>query len=105
MADPFSPRITHYLIETQYSQSMNEPRQREETIFEAAVELPPDQRAAYVMGACGDDGQLRQRVEALLKAHDQTSGVLEEPPAAVSVKTFVVTTGMVSVTEKAGDRI
>src|SRR5207248_2448491 len=30
---------------------------------------------------------------------------LNEPPAAVSAKTFVITTGMVPITEKAGDRI
>jgi|SRR6185295_1069322 len=84
---------------------MSESRQPDETIFEGAVELAPDQRAAYLKEACGNDAELRQRVEALLKAHDQTRGVLESPQVAVPAKTFVVTTGMVQVTEKAGDRI
>ncbi|HXT38683.1 MAG TPA: protein kinase [Candidatus Angelobacter sp.] len=84
---------------------MSESSQPDETIFEDAVKLAPDQRAAYLKEACGNDAQLRQRVERLLQAHDQTGGVLEKPPAAVSAKTFVITTDMVPVTEKAGDRI
>jgi serine/threonine protein kinase/tetratricopeptide (TPR) repeat protein len=84
---------------------MNESRQPDETIFEGAVKLPPDQRAAYLEEACGDDARLRQRVEALLQAHEQTGEILDKPPAAVSAETFVITAGMVAVTEKAGDRI
>ena len=38
-------------------QSMNSPQNREETIFEAALQLPPEQRAAHVKEACGDDGR------------------------------------------------
>src|SRR6185437_5776110 len=106
MPDPFSPRISHCLIEeTLPARPMSESSQPDETIFEDAVKLAPDQRAAYLKEACGNDAQLRQRVERLLQAHDQTGGVLEKPPAAVSAKTFVITTDMVPVTEKAGDRI
>ena len=68
---------------------------REEALFALAVEKPGAERAAFLDSECSGDAQLRQRVEALLKAHDQTSGVLEEPPAAVSAKTFVITTAMV----------
>src|SRR5256714_343125 len=85
---------------------MNSHCPSEEELFEAALQLEtPGQRAAYLQQACGDDVALRQRVEALLQAHDQAHEFLEKPPAAVSAKTFVVTTGMVAVTEKAGDRI
>jgi len=78
---------------------------REEALFALAVEKPAAERAAFLDRECAGDAGLRQRVEVLLKAHDQTSGVLEEPPAAVSARTFVITTAMVPVTEKAGDRI
>ena len=47
--DPFSLPISLYVIERPHSYSMSEPFQREETIFEAAVELPPEQRVADVV--------------------------------------------------------
>jgi len=86
--------------------AMNNDAEREEQIFEAALEFPvPEQRTAYVKGACGKDENLRQRVEALLKSHEHASGFLEQPPAAASAKTLAVTTGILAVTEKPGDRI
>jgi len=85
---------------------MNNDVNREEQIFEAALQFPaPEQRAAYVKGACGNDEQLRQHVEALLKAHEQAGGFLDQPPAVIPAKTLVLTTGMMAVTEKPGDRI
>jgi serine/threonine protein kinase len=59
---------------------MDKPHQSEEAIFEAALQWPPEQRAAYVKGACGENAQLRQSVEALLRAHEKTGGFLDQPP-------------------------
>jgi serine/threonine protein kinase len=76
---------------------MSPPDQREEKVFEAALELPSEQRAAYLDKACAGDEPLRQRIEALLRA-DKEAGTLLEP----------VVTGFQSdapVTEKAGDKI
>lgn len=43
----------------------------ERTIFIEALDLQPgDQRQQYLDGACGDDDQLRARIESLLSAHD-----------------------------------
>ena len=39
--------------------------QQESTVLEAALKLPPKDRAVYLDEACGNDAQLRQRVEAL----------------------------------------
>ncbi|PYM15993.1 MAG: serine/threonine protein kinase [Verrucomicrobia bacterium] len=78
---------------------------REEALFTLAVEKPAAERAAFLDRECSGDVELRQRIEALLGAHDKAEEFLNEPPAAVSAKTFVITTGMVPVTEKAGDRI
>ncbi|MGD9636800.1 MAG: protein kinase [Pirellulales bacterium] len=50
-----------------------------ETIFLAAVELPPDRRAAYLIEACGGDRELLVRVERLLAAQSQVEGFLETP--------------------------
>jgi hypothetical protein len=46
------------------------------TIFMAAVELSVAERPAYLDEACAGDVALRQRVEALLRAHDQPGAFL-----------------------------
>src|SRR5437879_7722279 len=85
---------------------MNDEPNREEAILNAALQSPSAEgRTTYLNEACKGDDQLRQRVEALLKAHEQAGGFLEQPPASASAKTFVITTGMMPVTEKAGDKI
>jgi serine/threonine protein kinase len=67
--------------------------QREEAVFEAALKLAQEQRAAYLREVCGGDAQLRARVEALLQA--------TEPPVGPE-KTMAVS---MQLTEKPGDRI
>jgi serine/threonine protein kinase len=78
---------------------MSEPR--DEAIFEAALKLPVDQRASYLQNTCGDDEQLRARVEALLRAH-QESGEFLASPAAGRKSTIVLS---LPPEEKPGDRI
>src|SRR6266480_941802 len=78
---------------------------REEALFTLAVEKPAAERAAFLDRECSGDAELRQRIAALLGAHAKAGEFLNEPPAAVSAKTFVITTGMVPVTENPGDRI
>jgi hypothetical protein len=48
-------------------------------IFKAAVKLPPDQRAAYLDQACGNNQARRQEVESLLRASDKPGSFLEKP--------------------------
>jgi serine/threonine protein kinase/WD40 repeat protein len=86
------------------------PSNREREIFDAAVELTSlEVRSAYLIGACGQDSELRAHVEALLRAHEQAGGFLPmddaKSPTPASTHTPVVTTGMFPVMEKAGDRI
>jgi serine/threonine protein kinase/tetratricopeptide (TPR) repeat protein len=53
----------------------------EESLFLAALEKPaPAERQAFLVQACGEDVELRHRVERLLQAHERTSGVLEHGP-------------------------
>src|SRR2546421_7897567 len=53
---------------------------RLETIFNDAMEIAaPQERSAFLDRACGDDAELRRRVEALLAAHDGTEDVLRLP--------------------------
>jgi tetratricopeptide (TPR) repeat protein len=44
--------------------------QRAKELFLAALDQPPDARAAFLAKACGDDGVLRSEVESLLEYHD-----------------------------------
>jgi WD40 repeat protein len=61
-------------------------------IFMIALEKSePAERAAYVSEACGNDDVLRQRVEILLKAHDDPGSFMKSPvagSAAVDVATL-----------------
>ena len=75
---------------------------REEAIFDAALQLPPEQRAEHIRQACGDDAGLRQRVEALLAAHEQAGNFMAEPAASARKPTIVLS---FAPTEKTGDRI
>ena len=46
-------------------------------LFAAAIELPVAERAAYLDRACSGDPDLRQRVESLLKEHDDLGDLPE----------------------------
>jgi eukaryotic-like serine/threonine-protein kinase len=48
-----------------------------EEVFDHALDLDPDQRAAWVRDRCANDDELRAEVEALLAAHDSPPGILE----------------------------
>lgn len=51
-----------------------------EEVFNAAVEkTTPTERRAYLDGACGNNADLRLRVEALLSAHDEAGTFLSSP--------------------------
>ncbi len=77
---------------------MSDEFQREQELFDAAIQLPPADRAAMLDKSCADDRQLRQRVEALLKSHELAGGVLDRPNATETPLIGVLR-------EQAGDRI
>jgi serine/threonine protein kinase/TolB-like protein len=54
---------------------------RIEELLDAALELPPDERAPLLERACGDDLALREAVQRLLRAHERTGDFLESPAA------------------------
>jgi hypothetical protein len=60
---------------------MEPARQREEVLFDLALEKAPGERAAFLESVCGSDAALRARLDALLAAHEATSGVLGDQPA------------------------
>jgi serine/threonine protein kinase/Tol biopolymer transport system component len=51
----------------------------EEQIYYAALEKPPDERSAYVKAACGDNLELLEQVESLLKIRENQNNFLESP--------------------------
>src|ERR1051325_330411 len=81
---------------------MNSLPNPEEAIVDASLELPPEQRAAYLDQACGDDSRLRQLVEGLLRAY-QRLAVPRQPPSPSD--TTSEATLRVSASESSGDRI
>ena len=46
---------------------MSANRDQEEEIFDTARELAADERAAYLAEKCGQDADLRQRIEEMLE--------------------------------------
>jgi hypothetical protein len=55
---------------------------REDALFAAALARPTNERAAFLAGASHDDAALRQRLEALLAAHEQPDTLLATQPEA-----------------------
>lgn len=77
-------------------------------IFEEALRAAPGARGALLDRRCGDDAELRARAEALLAAHDEAGGFLDEPLVPLDRRPDLdVDLGAegTPVTESAGDRI
>jgi len=83
---------------------MNEPPNREEEIFEAALPLAAAERTAHLDRICTGDPALRQRVELLLQAHEQNANPLDRPPVAAA-GTILISPAMTQLTEQPGQRI
>jgi serine/threonine protein kinase len=92
---------------------MNEPPNPEVAVFAAALELPVDQRGAYLDQACAGDAVLRGQVEALLRVHDDAGDFFDKlasvaQPSAVEGE-IPGPAGTIRIpanpSEKAGDRI
>jgi len=78
---------------------MNDKPSRELALFAAALELPAEDRAAYLARECGDDHVLKARVEALLRADSEAGNFMEQPPGDFPAVNSNV------IGEKAGDHI
>src|SRR5215472_6938936 len=77
-----------------------------ETIFTAALALAPTDRPVYLAGACAYDQRLRQRVEALLRAHEAPEGFLPETPGTTRETASLPSSILAaSLTEQPGDMI
>jgi TolB-like protein/Flp pilus assembly protein TadD/tRNA A-37 threonylcarbamoyl transferase component Bud32 len=50
-----------------------------EAVFQAVVDLVPEERGRYLSEVCGDDATLRNDIEVLLRQHDSAGDMFEEP--------------------------
>src|SRR4051794_20776883 len=67
---------------------------RVETIFNDAMAIAaPAERSAFLDRACGDDAELRGRVEALLAAHDGTQNVFRLPYSERTLEAEILSEG------------
>ena len=51
------------------------------SLFEEALDQPAERRAAFLAASCGDNRELLQSVESLLRNHDRANAFLEAPAA------------------------
>src|SRR5438552_18264908 len=87
----------------------------ERQLFFRALEKPAGEaRAAFLDGACGDDSDLRRRLEALLQKFETLGTFLEKSTVSAPDSLYRLTAGGASptetvaaktLTEKAGDNI
>jgi tetratricopeptide (TPR) repeat protein len=57
---------------------------RVDTIFDAALDLPPDQQAEFIARECGEDDALRAEVLELVRAYHQADSLLDAPAARMA---------------------
>ena len=50
-----------------------------EAVFQAVIDLVPEERGRYLSEVCGDDASLRSDIEALLLQHESSRDMLEAP--------------------------
>ena len=83
---------------------MPQSSEHEIEVFNVALELPVQKRSAYLDGACAGDDALRQRVEELLKASQESCACLEGSAEAPHGPGGTVRLSSIPA-EKPGDRI
>ncbi|HYP01817.1 MAG TPA: hypothetical protein VER76_16625, partial [Pyrinomonadaceae bacterium] len=50
-----------------------------EEVFQAALDLPRDERPKFIAETCADDAALRGQVEALVAQYEEAGDFIEEP--------------------------
>jgi serine/threonine protein kinase/WD40 repeat protein len=83
---------------------MSAKRDREEELFNIARELAADERPAYLAKSCGQDAELRRRIEGMLEA-DAAAGEFFKIKVAPPSTGMVADADLSPSIEKAGDRI
>jgi serine/threonine protein kinase len=63
--------------------------QQVDEIFQAAIELDPPQRAAFLDTSCAGDEELRSEVESLISCDEQGLSFIDEPAYQVAASLLV----------------
>src|SRR5262245_21342599 len=59
-----------------------------EELFDAALDVPPDERASFLDRACGSDPLLRAEVESLLDAYQKAEAFIETRAIDVAARSL-----------------
>ena len=57
-------------------------------IFQFALDLPPEQRAGFLISECGKDSALRAEVESLLSAHERSGSFINDSAGDMAAALF-----------------
>src|SRR5437870_13895666 len=60
-----------------------------EELFQAAVDVAPDDRAAFVAQTCGGDDELRRELESMIRHHDQADGFIDSPAYEIAAESIL----------------
>jgi serine/threonine protein kinase/tetratricopeptide (TPR) repeat protein len=60
-----------------------------DALLDEAMERTPAERAAFLQEACGEDSELRRKVESLLRADEAAASFIEAPAAAFAAEMLV----------------
>src|SRR5262249_11814040 len=83
-------RLPSCVLVDDFTRSLMTPErwQQADELLQAALELPPEARLAFVVEACAADEELRQEVETLLRCHQQLGNFMSSPPVAALAEVF-----------------
>src|ERR1700751_3510710 len=74
---------------------------RDVELFTEAIQLPEEQRFAFLDRTCAGDEELRRRIESLLRSNDKAADFLETPPTG----SLSGVRAKISAGEKPGDQV
>src|SRR2546423_15477697 len=63
--------------------------QQVKEIFNSAVQYEPEERAAFLLQACGEDDSLRKEVESLVASHEKEGGFIDSPAYEAAAELMV----------------
>ena len=74
-------------------------------LFHDALERKPEERSAFLDGACAGDQSLRQQVEALLAGHQEAGSFMERPAMEVEARGVAIDQGVAVTQLRTGELI
>ena len=63
--------------------------QQVEDVLQAALDRPPQERAAYLDEVCAGDEELKEEASSLLSAHDEAGDFIEQPAIVTDARVLV----------------